>query len=161
MVSKRRERKELIFLQTLLVATQTIMPKGSAAHDEVTLALAKIEHAEHMEGMDEAIAEMKKKPLLVKAYSLDDSNAPTGDDVKVVHFVRHGQGFHNLMADIAKKGGRKWVNFEKTEENPYYMSEILDAPLTEKGRQQALVLQPTVQAFKDQPELITFSPNCR
>ena len=41
------------------------------------------------------------------------------------------------------------------------MPEILDAPLTEKGRQQALLLQPTVQAMKDQPELICFSPNCR
>lgn len=41
------------------------------------------------------------------------------------------------------------------------MSEILDAPLTEKGRQQALALQPSVQAMEDQPELILFSPNCR
>jgi broad specificity phosphatase PhoE len=41
------------------------------------------------------------------------------------------------------------------------MNEIMDAPLTEKGRQQALVLQPRVQAIKDQPELIAFSPNCR
>ena len=41
------------------------------------------------------------------------------------------------------------------------MSEILDAPLTEKGRQQALLLQPSVQAMQDQPELVVFSPNCR
>lgn len=41
------------------------------------------------------------------------------------------------------------------------MSEILDAPLTEKGRQQALLLQPKVQGMKDQPEMIAFSPNCR
>jgi broad specificity phosphatase PhoE len=41
------------------------------------------------------------------------------------------------------------------------MSEILDAPLTDKGRQQALLLQPKVQEMKDQPELIAFSPNCR
>jgi broad specificity phosphatase PhoE len=41
------------------------------------------------------------------------------------------------------------------------MTEILDAPLTEKGRQQALLLQPKIQKMKDQPELIVFSPNCR
>jgi broad specificity phosphatase PhoE len=41
------------------------------------------------------------------------------------------------------------------------MSEILDAPLTDKGRQQALALQPQVREMKDQPELIVFSPNCR
>ena len=41
------------------------------------------------------------------------------------------------------------------------MSEILDAPLREKGRQQALALQPKVQELADQPELVAFSPNCR
>lgn len=132
-----------------------------ASHSDVTLALAKQECAEHMEGMDEAIAEMETRRVLVKAYSLDDPNAPMSGDIKTVHFVRHGQGFHNLMADIAKKEGREWVNFSKSEDNPYFMSEILDAPLTEKGRQQALLLQPTVQMMKDQPELIAFSPNCR
>lgn len=51
--------------------------------------------------------------------------------------------------------------YTKTPENPYYMQELLDAPLTEKGRQQALLLQPVVKALKEQPELIVFSPNCR
>ena len=41
------------------------------------------------------------------------------------------------------------------------MSEIMDAPLTEKGRQQALLLQPVVEAMKEKPELVAFSPNCR
>lgn len=41
------------------------------------------------------------------------------------------------------------------------MPEILDAPLTETGRQQALFLQPGVRAFTNQPELIVLSPNCR
>jgi hypothetical protein len=62
-----------------------------------------------MEGMDEAAAQMSQCPLIVKAYALDDPSAPTGDNVKTVHFVRHGQGFHNLMADLAKKAGQTWV----------------------------------------------------
>lgn len=41
------------------------------------------------------------------------------------------------------------------------MSETLDAPLTDKGRHQALLLQPKVRAMKDQPQLVLFSPNCR
>jgi broad specificity phosphatase PhoE len=41
------------------------------------------------------------------------------------------------------------------------MPEIVDAPLTEKGRQQALKLQPEVRAMKNQPQLVAFSPNCR
>ena len=101
-------------LKSLIYNLESIMPpketEEKTAHNEVTLALAKQECAEHMEGMEEASAEMRKRPLRVKAYSLDDSNAPSGgENVKTVHFVRHGQGFHNLLADMAKKEGRKWV----------------------------------------------------
>lgn len=65
------------------------------------------------------------------------------------------------MADLAKQRGQQWEQFSKTPENPYYMSEILDAPLTEKGRQQALLLQPTVIEMKNQVDLVALSPNCR
>ena len=41
------------------------------------------------------------------------------------------------------------------------MPEILDAPLTNKGREQAILLQSTVRDLKDKPELVVFSPNCR
>lgn len=39
--------------------------------------------------------------------------------------------------------------------------EIMDAPLTEKGRQQALLLQPVIQSMAAKPELVVLSPNCR
>ena len=41
---------------------------------------------------------------MVKAYAVDDPDAPSvlEPNDKVVHFVRHGQGFHNLMADMFK-----------------------------------------------------------
>jgi broad specificity phosphatase PhoE len=41
------------------------------------------------------------------------------------------------------------------------MPEIMDAPLTNKGREQAISLQPVVRALKHPPELVVFSPNCR
>jgi hypothetical protein len=80
-----------------------------ATHSETTIALAKQEHAEHMEGMDEAAKQVRNRPLLIRAYEMADPNAPTTENVKTVHFVRHGQGFHNLMADLAKQSGRTWV----------------------------------------------------
>ena len=83
------------------------MADSGAAHSEATLALAKKESAEHMHGMQELYNDMRKQPLIVKAYALDDPKAPA--DAMVVHFVRHGQGFHNLMADIASAEGREWV----------------------------------------------------
>ena len=41
------------------------------------------------------------------------------------------------------------------------MPEILDAPLTDKGRQQAMLLQPVVKNMDVKPELILLSTNCR
>jgi broad specificity phosphatase PhoE len=53
------------------------------------------------------------------------------------------------------------LQYSNTPENPYVMPEILDAPLTEKGRQQALILQPVIQSMSSKPQLIVLSPNCR
>jgi len=82
---------------------------GIIVHSNATLALAQKESAEHMHGMDALRQNMQTRELSVKAYSLDDPNAPSGDNVKTVHFVRHGQGFHNLLADLAQQEGRQWV----------------------------------------------------
>ncbi len=142
-------------------------------HDAVTLALAKSEKEDHFVGMTELAEAMQKKTLRVQAYALDDPSAPstTGTSsisnstpnvtVKVCHFVRHGQGFHNLMADMAKAQGKEWTQFENTPNNPYVMPEILDAPLTHKGRNQARAAQPIVQNLDDPLELVVSSSHCR
>eukprot|EP00563_Minutocellus_polymorphus_P019988 CAMPEP_0197718946 /NCGR_PEP_ID=MMETSP1434-20131217/2895_1 /TAXON_ID=265543 /ORGANISM="Minutocellus polymorphus, Strain CCMP3303" /LENGTH=275 /DNA_ID=CAMNT_0043303641 /DNA_START=27 /DNA_END=854 /DNA_ORIENTATION=+ len=136
----------------------------STDHQAVTLELAKKESAEHLnQAMLELFAFMRNRPLIVKAYALGTPNTPKvgGKNVKVVHFVRHGQGFHNLLADLASQDGRKWEQYSKSKSNPYVMPEILDAPLTDKGRQQALLLQPKVQSFVGQPEMVVVSSQCR
>eukprot|EP00532_Pseudo-nitzschia_australis_P012086 CAMPEP_0168213182 /NCGR_PEP_ID=MMETSP0140_2-20121125/4664_1 /TAXON_ID=44445 /ORGANISM="Pseudo-nitzschia australis, Strain 10249 10 AB" /LENGTH=277 /DNA_ID=CAMNT_0008140027 /DNA_START=25 /DNA_END=858 /DNA_ORIENTATION=+ len=139
--------------------------KESHGHSEAALANAKDDFQEHLEGIEEAAAAMRLRPLVVKAYAMDDPNAPSIDNnnVKHAHFVRHGQGFHNLMADMAKQEGRVWENCTNTPENPYVMPEIVDAPLTNKGRQQAAILQPVVNALdaSKKPQLIALSPHCR
>ena len=86
------------------------MTVSCVEHDAVTIALSKKESAEHLEAMGGVYDVMRSKPLLVNAYALDDPNAPSEDDpnVKVVHFVRHGQGFHNLLADMYKARGIEW-----------------------------------------------------
>lgn len=144
-------------------------PQGHE-HSEAAIANSKDDYKIHMEGMDEVAATMKARPLIVKAYTMDDPDAPSIDDsnkngsiVKHVHFVRHGQGFHNLMADLAKQEGRVWENCTNTPENPYVMPEITDSPLTAKGRQQAALIQPLVAAMTEaeKPQLVVLSPNCR
>lgn len=157
--------RSLLFFAILALQTMTastLADSASTAHSAVTLALAKKELAQHLEGMDELYQVMRQRPLKIKAYLEDDPQAPElGDNVKLVHFVRHGQGFHNLLADLAHANGKEWRQFERTPDNPYLAYEILDAPLTEKGRQQALALQPRVAAMRHLPQLVVFSPNCR
>jgi broad specificity phosphatase PhoE len=65
------------------------------------------------------------------------------------------------MADMATQNGVVWNNFQPSCNNPYILPESLDAPLTEKGRQQALHHQPVIDAMNQKPQLIVVSFNCR
>lgn len=119
------------------------------------------EKAEHMQGMEQVVSAMRQKPLQIYAYSIENAPIKSNHPLKTVHFVRHGQGFHNLMADLAREQGREWVQNVKSKDNPYTTPEIVDAPLTEKGRQQALLLQSHVEQLPQAPQLVVLSPNCR
>jgi broad specificity phosphatase PhoE len=140
------------------MASNTV--SDAVAHNAVTLALASKESVEHMEGIREVYAEMRQRPLAIQAFQCDDPTAPA--TAKTVHFVRHGQGFHNLLADLSAASGVQWKQFTNSPENPYVRPEILDAPLTENGRQQALRLQSTLKSMPaPQPQVVVCSPNCR
>ena len=135
----------------------------SISHDAITLALAKKESVEHLQGVEELYASMRQRPLLIKAYALNDESSPpeTDKNVKVLHFLRHGQGFHNLMADMAAAQGKEWEQFIYSPDNPYTKPEITDAPLTQKGRNQAKAAQTMIKSLTKQPELVILSTNCR
>lgn len=139
------------------------------AHSVHALSLAQKESAEHMLVMQsEGIpAVMKTKPLRILAFALDDPKAPciTNEQksvVKIVHFIRHGQAFHNFLADMYIERGLKWKQFDVNSDNPYTKPELLDAPLTEKGRAQASLLHHHyVASLSSPPELVISSPLCR
>lgn len=78
--------------------------------------------------------------------------AATGSRTKTVHFIRHGQGFHNSLADFCLAYGIQ-------DTNPYTAPENFDPPLTEIGRQQARALQPYARTTN--PELVVVSPMAR
>ena len=144
-------------------------------HDEITIQLSKKDVADHFHGMAELKSSMQMKPLKVKAFAIDDESSSQSiskeESVKIVHFVRHGQGFHNLLADIYSSQGKEWTQFKRDENNPYVRAELLDAPLTDKGRKQAQALQPQVESFGintndntnevQSLELVVLSPHCR
>jgi len=145
------------------------LPKTS--HNEVTLSLAKKESAEHIgKEMEEVYATMRNKKLVVRAVPIDQEessgiklDSKKSTVVKTVYFIRHGQGFHNFCADMFSADGKEWEQFVRSPTNPYTMSEVLDAPLTEKGRLQAHQLNSVTSAWpaEKQPELVVLSPNCR
>lgn len=142
----------------------TVASNQDISHDPVTLALAEKESALHREGNDELYATMRtQKPLKIQAYALDDPSAPpsTRSNVKTCHFLRHGQGFHNLLADMYSLQGKEWAQFVPSPDNPYVRPEIVDAPLTQKGRNQARAVNPLIQNMSKQPELIVLSSQCR
>jgi broad specificity phosphatase PhoE len=124
-----------------------------------TTQLATKECQEHMEGMQEVYQLLRSRPLRIRAHTLASAKLDDASHVKTVHFVRHGQGFHNLLADMATSLGTQWTQFSHSPENPYVRPELLDAPLTEIGRQQAYQLQTTIAPFP--VELVICSPMCR
>lgn len=97
-------------------------------------------------------------------------------EAKVVHLIRHGQGFHNLCAlsigrearcsrrlgDIYRDFGRSVdsTGQEDDQSNPYGRPEIVDPPLTAVGREQAKALRPTTTALSG-VDLVVVSPLAR
>ena len=144
----------------------------STAQSDVTLALAKKESAEHLgKEMDDLRADMLSRSVTVTAKLQDPSCASSASlstgskkmvKTKTVHFMRHGQGFHNLLADMRRSAGQNWTQFvNDPEKNPYVMPEVLDAPLTDKGRRQAMDARKEVTSFANPVELVVVSPLCR
>ena len=66
--------------------------------------------------MQELYETMRLRPLRVKAVPLGKDFVKTNAfrKAKVVHFIRHGQGFHNLMADMYHGAGREWTQYQKS-----------------------------------------------
>ncbi|CAJ1372059.1 unnamed protein product [Effrenium voratum] len=71
---------------------------------------------------------------------------------KLLHFIRHGQGSHNSMADFC-------VSMHINRADTYNFPDNFDAPLTEVGRQQAAQLQSYAKTTT--PQLVAVSPMSR
>lgn len=98
------------------------------------------------------------------ATTKDSNKNNSSDDIsvttKIVHFQRHGQGYHNLLGDILRDVGvRPNINSNDTAVNPWRRSEIIDSPLTELGKQQCERQQKV--ASKLAPQVMIVSPLLR
>eukprot|EP00746_Dinoflagellata_sp_MGD_P054572 gnl/MRDRNA2_/MRDRNA2_238843_c0_seq1.p1 gnl/MRDRNA2_/MRDRNA2_238843_c0~~gnl/MRDRNA2_/MRDRNA2_238843_c0_seq1.p1 ORF type:complete len:348 (+),score=58.52 gnl/MRDRNA2_/MRDRNA2_238843_c0_seq1:3-1046(+) len=118
----------------------------------VSLATAKQDAKRCLEALrKEGLLSLQKEVKIVASPYTPGSKVPAGQ--KLVHLIRHGQGFHNLLADIWRAFGRK----QTQQDNPYNRKEVLDPPLTGIGRHQAKELQQTTQGLHSL-ELVVVSP---
>eukprot|EP00808_Paulinella_micropora_P017589 g28797.t1 len=124
-------------------------------------ATALMENAQHLAGLKRAGVLGIERPIKITARAfIAGAPLPTGD--KVVHLIRHGQGFHNLLADIYREQGKTFdATGDKHAENPYKRAEVYDSPLTAIGRAQAKALRPLAHRLAPHIDLLVTSPLTR
>ena len=79
---------------------------------------------------------------------------------KIVHFQRHGQGYHNLLGDVLRDAGVRPDIFSSDPAiNPWIRPEIVDSPLTDLGKRQCEGQR--AHAARLKPEAVVVSPLLR
>jgi broad specificity phosphatase PhoE len=104
----------------------------------------------------------RKVKILGKAVDRPEELIRTGDkNTKILHFQRHGQGFHNVLCAQYRELTGFPVDLESLDpkKNPMLRLEVLDSPLTEVGRRQCLNCQEEASLLN--PELLIVSPLLR
>jgi len=113
------------------------------------------------------------RPIIIKAEKIplsdpgpiattDRRTKSSGDDgilinTKIIHFQRHGQGYHNLLGDITREFGRTFdIDDPNPSSNPFVRPEIQDSPLTHIGRTEATSRRSQVSALT--PQVVIVSP---
>lgn len=109
----------------------------------------------------EALKEVSdiKRSVTIRGELIRTADQMMKNDVnaKIIHFQRHGQGWHNLIGDT-------WREFKiplsldspNPGMNPFVRPEMVDSPLTELGRLQSMDRRPEASLL--QPELVVVSP---
>ena len=89
-----------------------------------------------------------------------DNEDDTTICTKIIHFQRHGQGYHNLICDMWREAGRP-IDFDSPdpELNPVIRAEMVDPPLTELGRRQCSSVREGCSKLS--PQVVIVSPLLR
>jgi len=136
----------------LLVMPQNLM--ATSLYSESARATAKIEAGQHLDELRKqgALGLQETRPIKIIGRK------PIGGDSKIIHLIRHGQGFHNLLGDVYRDFGKSVDSTgDKNGESPYRRPEIVDPPLTTVGRDQAKALQGVAKNI----DLVVCSPLLR
>lgn len=89
-----------------------------------------------------------------KSKSMQEHHLAT----KVIHFQRHGQGYHNLIGEMYRELLGRSINIDDKDpsQNPFIRQETLDSPLTEKGRLECAACR--TEASLLNPQVVIVSP---
>jgi broad specificity phosphatase PhoE len=90
----------------------------------------------------------------------DSSFQKENPTAKLIHFQRHGQGYHNLICDMWRELNRP-IDFDSTDPtlNPLLRPEVIDPPLTHSGILQCQARRH--QCSQLNPKLVVISPLTR
>ena len=100
--------------------------------------------------------------IQARLIPLDGKRTNSIEGSKIVHFQRHGQGTHNeIYKQWTEKTG-KLLDLSETDpkKNPFLLDHVIDAPLTQKGRDQCAE-QRSAASKLEGVELVIVSPLVR
>jgi broad specificity phosphatase PhoE len=152
-------------LTATAAAALFVLPSARAAMStagwtDVALKAAKDFTVSQREKLSDLGALDIQRPMKITGEPVGTVPAMREDDYKIIHFQRHGQGYHNLICDIWRELGKP-IDFDSRDLNlnPAMRDEILDPPLTESGRQQCKARRAECSMLS--PELVIVSPLLR
>mmetsp|Transcript_18296 Transcript_18296/g.25789 ORF Transcript_18296/g.25789 Transcript_18296/m.25789 type:complete len:316 (-) Transcript_18296:165-1112(-) len=173
--------KTLVLLTTVIMTTSSISttralssssstpatekPKWSQKAEDLAKQLTKTQ----LDRLREAGAMDVKRPVKIRAQRLDIESPPEewmkdndkgpeeGGVSKIIHFQRHGQGYHNLLGEVWRDLGYQ-IDLDNPDpaQNPFVRDEILDSPLTQLGRDECSARRQEASMLN--PELVIVSP---
>jgi len=107
----------------------------------------------------------RKRPVRIKVERIvidetsndENSSSALPSNTKIVHFQRHGQGYHNLIGEIFRESGRS-IDFDERDpkKNPFVRPELVDSPLTAFGLAECATWRGVGASLR--PDLIVVSP---
>lgn len=91
------------------------------------------------------------------------TDSSTDTMTKIVHFQRHAQGMHNEIYQQWTMKSGKQLDLSETDptKNPLLLPNVIDAPLTPKGKNQCIQQQTVARALDGCVELIIMIPLIR
>ena len=152
----------LVFLVVLMSMQRTVMAlsatKTNPFWSEVAITTANFMTTSQRQKLQAAGALDIERPVIVRAERINGTISDS--DVKgskIIHFQRHGEGYHNLLGHLWREM-KMPIDMDSKDmvQNPFVRPEIVDAPLTEMGRQQGIEQRRV--AAKLSPQLVVVSP---